>query len=106
VEVEGILMIAGSLSLEFTRLAQLTGKKKYFDGISRIMDHLDQAQNKTRIPGLWPWTVDTTGPIFPSATFTLGAWADSLYEYLPKVAALIGSVNVLSLLTQQSNMSY
>ena len=79
-------MIAGSLSLEFTRLAQLTGKKKYFDGISRIMDHLDQAQNKTRIPGLWPWTVDTTGPIFPSATFTLGAWADSLYEYLPKVA--------------------
>jgi len=82
-----MLTIPGSLSLEFTRLAQLTGKKKYFDGISRITDYLDQAQNHTLIPGLWPWTVDTTGPNFPSATFTLGAWADSLYEYLPKVVS-------------------
>lgn len=75
----------GSLSLEFTRLAQLTGKKKYFEGISKITDHLDEAQNHTRIPGLWPSTVDTSGPVFGSTSFTLGAWADSLYEYLPKV---------------------
>ncbi|KAE9376589.1 glycoside hydrolase family 47 protein [Stipitochalara longipes BDJ] len=83
----------GSLSLEFTRLAQLTGKKKYFEGISRITDHLDKAQNHTRVPGLWPWTVDTTGPTFPSATFTLGAWADSLYEYLPKEHLLLGGAS-------------
>jgi mannosyl-oligosaccharide alpha-1,2-mannosidase len=85
----GILTALGSLSLEFTRLAQLTGKNKYFDGISRITDHLDKAQNNTRIPGLWPCTVDTTGPSFPGAIFTLGAWADSLYEYLPKVVQLL-----------------
>ncbi|GFG14166.1 mannosyl-oligosaccharide 1,2-alpha-mannosidase MNS1 [Aspergillus udagawae] len=74
----------GSLSLEFTRLAQLTEKRKYFDGVSRITDYLDHAQNNTRIPGLWPSQVDTRGPSFDSSAFTLGAWADSLYEYLPK----------------------
>jgi hypothetical protein len=77
--------ILGSLSLEFTRLAQLTGKRKYFDSISKITNHLDDAQNHTRIPGLWPSTIDTKGPSFPSSSFTLGAFADSLYEYLPKV---------------------
>ncbi|KAF4156625.1 hypothetical protein CNMCM6069_006523 [Aspergillus lentulus] len=79
----------GSLSLEFTRLAQLTGKRKYFDGISRITDYLDHAQNTTRIPGLWPSQVDTRGPSFDGSAFTLGAWADSLYEYLPKEHLLL-----------------
>ncbi|KAF4218807.1 hypothetical protein CNMCM6805_004656 [Aspergillus fumigatiaffinis] len=79
----------GSLSLEFTRLAQLTGKRKYFDGISRITDYLDHAQNTTRIPGLWPSQVDTRGPSFDGSAFTLGAWADSLYEYLPKISMAI-----------------
>lgn len=75
----------GSLSLEFTRLAQLTGKQKYFAAISKITNHLHRAQKKTKIPGLWPSQVDTNGPYFASSAFTLGAWADSLYEYLPKV---------------------
>ncbi|GIJ91010.1 hypothetical protein Asppvi_009975 [Aspergillus pseudoviridinutans] len=90
-EGEGGVLVAqiGSLSLEFTRLAQLTGKRKYFDGISRITDHLDHAQNNTLIPGLWPSQVDTRGPSFDSSAFTLGAWADSLYEYLPKEHLLL-----------------
>ncbi|KAG9234939.1 glycoside hydrolase family 47 protein [Amylocarpus encephaloides] len=79
----------GSLTLEFTRLAQLTGKRKYFDGISKIMDHIDKAQNGTQIPGLWPSQVDTVGPSFGGSQFTLGAWADSLYEYLPKQHLLL-----------------
>lgn len=75
----------GSLSLEFTRLAQLTGKKKYYEAISKITGYLEEGQRKTQIPGLWPSQVDTTGPSFDGSAFTLGAWADSLYEYLPKV---------------------
>jgi mannosyl-oligosaccharide alpha-1,2-mannosidase len=82
-----VLTFSGSLSLEFTRLAQLTGERKYFDAISKVMDHLDKAQNHTRIPGLWPSQVDTVGPSFSGNSFTLGAWADSLYEYLPKVSS-------------------
>ncbi|KUJ24161.1 putative mannosyl-oligosaccharide alpha-1,2-mannosidase [Mollisia scopiformis] len=85
-----IIAQIGSLSLEFTRLAQLTGKRKYFDSISKITNHLDAAQNHTRIPGLWPSTIDTKGPSFPSASFTLGAFSDSLYEYLPKEHILLG----------------
>ncbi|KAF4175177.1 hypothetical protein CNMCM8927_007720 [Aspergillus lentulus] len=69
--------------------SQLTGKRKYFDGISRITDYLDHAQNTTRIPGLWPSQVDTRGPSFDGSAFTLGAWADSLYEYLPKEHLLL-----------------
>lgn len=79
----------GSLSLEFTRLAQLTGKPKYFAAISKITNHLHRAQKKTKIPGLWPSQVDTTGPSFTGSAFTLGAWADSLYEYLPKVRNIL-----------------
>ncbi|RDW77965.1 alpha-1,2-Mannosidase-4 [Coleophoma crateriformis] len=75
----------GSLSLEFTRLSQLTGNRKYYDGISKVMGYLERAQNSTRIPGLWPAQVSTTDPPnFDGTAFTLGAWADSLYEYLPK----------------------
>ncbi|KAG0646029.1 ER mannosidase 1 [Hyphodiscus hymeniophilus] len=80
----------GSLSLEFTRLAQLTGKRKYFDAISKVTDHLDHAQNNTRIPGLWPSQIDTKAPSFEGSAFTLGAYADSLYEYLPKEHILLG----------------
>ncbi|RDW85195.1 alpha-1,2-mannosidase-5 [Coleophoma cylindrospora] len=86
-EGENGVLIAqiGSLSLEFTRLSQLTGNRKYYDGISKVMNYLEQAQNSTRIPGLWPAQVSTQNPPnFDGTAFTLGAWADSLYEYLPK----------------------
>ncbi|KAJ2967794.1 hypothetical protein NUW58_g10364 [Xylaria curta] len=48
-------------------------------------------QNSTAIPGLWPLVVDARNIVFNSgSTFTLGAMADSAYEYLPKMSALIG----------------
>jgi len=34
--------------------------------------------------------VDTIGPSFGGSSFSLGAWADSLYEYLPKEHILLG----------------
>jgi len=56
-----VLAELGSMSLEFTRLAQLTGEPKYFDAIQRITDALDEWQNSTRLPGMWPLSVDASG---------------------------------------------
>ena len=75
----------GSLSLEFTRLSQLTKNPKYYDAVQRISDTLEEHQNKTLLPGLWPIAVDAGTPAFDRDNgFTLGAMVDSLYEYLPK----------------------
>lgn len=85
-----ILAELGSLNLEFTRLSQLTGDPKYFDAIQRITDFLDETQNATKLPGLWPVTVDALEKKFPDDRFTVGGMADSTYEYLPKEHMLLG----------------
>ncbi|KAK4445816.1 family 47 putative glycoside hydrolase [Podospora aff. communis PSN243] len=79
-----------SLSLEFTRLAQLTGEDKFYDAISRVTDFLERSQNKSALPGMWPKTIDFRDEGLNERGFTLGALADSLYEYLPKMAVLLG----------------
>jgi mannosyl-oligosaccharide alpha-1,2-mannosidase len=78
-----------SLSLEFTRLSQLTGDSRFYDAISRVTDFLERTQNKTNLPGLWPKLVDFRHERVDGEGFTLGALADSLYEYLPKMAVLL-----------------
>ena len=83
----------GSLSLEFTRLSQLTGDPKYYDAITRITDALEQSQDSTRIPGLWPIVVNAKQLTFKSNIFSVSAMADSLYEYLPKQHLLLGGVS-------------
>ncbi|KAL0937889.1 Endoplasmic reticulum mannosyl-oligosaccharide 1,2-alpha-mannosidase 1 [Colletotrichum truncatum] len=81
----------GSLSMEFTRLSVLTGDPKWWDATQRIMELFEAQQNRTNLPGMWPLVVDPEKEIFYKGDdFTLGAMADSLYEYLPKMAALIG----------------
>lgn len=80
----------GSLSLEFTRLTQLSGDPKYYDAIQRIMNAFEQSQNTTRLPGMWPISMNAHDLDFThDRQFTLGAMADSLYEYFPKVRLLI-----------------
>jgi len=51
----------GSLSLEFTRLAQITGVQKYYDAIARITNNFEDFQNRTSVPGLWPLSFDASG---------------------------------------------
>ncbi|KXS95219.1 hypothetical protein AC578_1865 [Pseudocercospora eumusae] len=51
----------GTLSLEFTRLAQLTKEPKYYDAVARITNAFEEWQNQTRIPGMWPTTLDASG---------------------------------------------
>jgi mannosyl-oligosaccharide alpha-1,2-mannosidase len=85
---------AGSMSLEFTRLSQLTGDPKYYDAITRVTTLLNQSQEETRLPGIWPTFLDTRNGNFKDGnSFTLGALADSLYEYLPKMHAFLGNLD-------------
>jgi mannosyl-oligosaccharide alpha-1,2-mannosidase len=51
----------GSLSLEFTRLAQITGNATYYDAVARITDALEAFQMNTTFPGLWPIHIDASG---------------------------------------------
>lgn len=56
-----VLAELGSLSVEFTRLAQITHTSKYYDAVARITNELESWQNNTKMPGLWPMRVDASG---------------------------------------------
>lgn len=80
-----------TLSMEFTRLAQLTGNHKYYDAVARVTDHLYYNQNLTKLPGMWPMHFDLRHGVFThDNTFTLGALSDSMYEYVLKMHLLLG----------------
>lgn len=95
-----VLAVLGSLSLEFTRLSQITGNDKYFDAIQRVMNELEKWQDDTMLPGMWPAQVNSahinetnllSSPwVGADEEYTLGALADSTYEYLPKEYMLLG----------------
>lgn len=79
------------MTLEFTRLSQLTGDAKYFDAVQRVTDMFERHQNETFISGLFPRSIDPVDECFDhDGTFTFGAGADSLYEYFPKQHMLLG----------------
>ena len=68
-----VLAELGSLSVEFTRLAQITKEAKYYDAVARITNEFELWQNNTRMPGLWPNKVDASGckkpDVTPQATY-------------------------------------
>lgn len=84
----------GTLTLELTRLSQVTGNPKYYDAITDIVDLFYRGQNQTALPGLFPMYVSmrredvTTGDIF-----TISGNADSAYEYFPKMHALLSGAD-------------
>ncbi|EXJ55330.1 hypothetical protein A1O7_08257 [Cladophialophora yegresii CBS 114405] len=81
----------GTLSLEFTRLTQLTGDPRYYDAVQRVTDCLESQQNQTRFPGLFPHIVNARDcHFFDGVSFSLGGSADSVYEYFPKEYRLLG----------------
>lgn len=82
-----------SASLEMTRLSQITGDPKYYDATERVKQFLYRNQNTTRIPGLWPHIINYQEETMDTPQFTIGAGADSLYEYLPKMYALLGGLD-------------
>jgi mannosyl-oligosaccharide alpha-1,2-mannosidase len=52
----------GSLSMEFTRLAQITKDNRYYDAIARITNALSEWQDRgTMLDGVFPDNVDASG---------------------------------------------
>lgn len=95
VETQVVSASPGTITLEFARLSQITGDDKYYAAVSRVMDVFHQGQNKTKLPGMWPMYVSMSAQDVVSGNqFTIGGNADSLYEYLPKAYALLGSTDV------------
>jgi mannosyl-oligosaccharide alpha-1,2-mannosidase len=83
----------GSLTMEFTRLAQITSEPKYYDIVARLTLMMDREQNSTKLPGLFPTSLNPSTEDFSSSGFiSLGALADSSYEYFPKMHALLGGL--------------
>ncbi|CZT09695.1 related to class I alpha-mannosidase [Rhynchosporium agropyri] len=67
----------GSLSMEFTRLSQLTKDPKYYDAVARVTNALADLQNRgTKLDGVFPDNIDASGcnrsepptPILPVVT--------------------------------------
>ncbi|KPI40541.1 Mannosyl-oligosaccharide 1,2-alpha-mannosidase MNS1 [Cyphellophora attinorum] len=87
---------AGSLALEFTRLSQVTRDPKYYNMVTKVAVLMQQSQNQTKLPGMWPanWNL-ATGNFVSDNSFTIGAFADSTYEYLPKMFALTGGADTM-----------
>ena len=82
------------LSLEFTRLSQLTGNDKYYDAVARITDRLVDWQNKTKVLGLWPSRFDLKEETYNhDNVFTLRSDSGSTYENLVKMHALLGGLD-------------
>lgn len=81
-----------SLAMEFTRLAQLTGEDKYYDAIDRVRAFLERSQDRSSLPGMWPTMINFRDEDVSDRSFSLGALADSLYEYLPKMHILVGGL--------------
>ncbi|KAK4174843.1 family 47 putative glycoside hydrolase [Triangularia setosa] len=88
-----LLAEIGTFSLEFARLSLLTKDPKWFDAANRITELLFKQQDSTRLPGMWPVIVNARTTEFNLHNdFTIGAMADSWYEYLPKTHALLGGL--------------
>ncbi|EAA34947.3 glycoside hydrolase family 47 protein [Neurospora crassa] len=89
------LAVLGSMSMEFTRLSQLTGDPKYYSIVEQLKKGLEKTQEQTNLPGLWPKYIDLIEGTRPRSDtlFTLGAQADSAYEYLSKTYLLLGGLD-------------
>lgn len=52
----------GSMSMEFTRLAQLTREPRYYDAVARVTNALEEYQRRgTPLDGVFPEAIDASG---------------------------------------------
>ncbi|XP_020037495.1 endoplasmic reticulum mannosyl-oligosaccharide 1,2-alpha-mannosidase isoform X2 [Castor canadensis] len=72
-----------SIQLEFRELSRLTGVKKFQEAVEEVTKHIHSLSGKK--DGLVPMFINTHSGLFTHpGVFTLGARADSYYEYLLK----------------------
>ncbi|KAI9700217.1 MAG: hypothetical protein M1820_006885 [Bogoriella megaspora] len=93
---DGLLAELASSFMELTRLSQLTGDMRWFDATQRIADMLDEQQNQTTLPGMWPAKVNArASDVRVGRRYSVGGESDSTYEYLVKMCALLGSGDIM-----------
>ncbi|KAL7410255.1 glycoside hydrolase [Mrakia frigida] len=81
---------AGSMTLEMTRLSQLTGNQTYFNFVQRVTDVIDtRLSPRSSYPPLMPTSFDPDEIDRFKGIFTFGGSADSYYEYLIKQHQLL-----------------
>lgn len=91
VEGQVVNAAAGTLTMEFTRLSQVTGDPKYYTAISHLVTVFEKGQGQTKLPGMWPTMVSMSRmDVVSGGGFTLGSGADSTYEYMTKMYPLLG----------------
>ncbi|KAJ2474108.1 hypothetical protein GGI02_000319 [Coemansia sp. RSA 2322] len=74
---------AGTLQLEFKKLSQLTGDDKYTKLVENVSEILERAEK--RHEGLYYSFINIhTGEFYLNSSLSVGAYADSFYEYLLK----------------------
>lgn len=79
------------MTLEFTRLSQLTGNDVYFHYVQRVTDFIDEKLAPISFhPPLLPTTFDPDTPEPLDGTYSFGGQADSAYEYYIKMVQLLG----------------
>ena len=94
---DSTLATMGSLTMEFTRLSQLTGDMRYFDAVQRVTNVLEKQQFGSKLPGMWPQRYNSATIDFrEGSSFSLGAEADSAYEYILKMYLLLGATTPAS----------
>ncbi|XP_040601192.1 endoplasmic reticulum mannosyl-oligosaccharide 1,2-alpha-mannosidase isoform X3 [Mesocricetus auratus] len=72
-----------SIQLEFRELSRLTGNKKFQEAVEEVTKHIHSLSGKK--DGLVPMFINTNSGFFTHpGVFTVGARADSYYEYLLK----------------------
>ncbi|KAJ9097797.1 hypothetical protein QFC19_006665 [Naganishia cerealis] len=81
----------GSMTLELTRLSQVTGDRWYFDRAQRAIDYIESVViPASDLAPLVPAMFDSNLDHRINGEYTFGAMADSYYEYLIKQHQLIG----------------
>jgi mannosyl-oligosaccharide alpha-1,2-mannosidase len=89
----------GSQTVEFLRLSMVTGDEKFARQARFLASEMDRLQDSSNIPGLFPQFFDGTCEAGlcdvdrGHQTFTVGAAADSAYEYLVKGHLMNGLVD-------------
>jgi len=93
----GMLAEVGSCQLEYFYLAQLTGKKSYYDQAAKIMDTFSRVDLSKY--GMLPVRMNMTSgkPLDSTKSRSVGAAADSAHEYLLKYYLLTARTNKPSL---------
>ncbi|KAJ2715195.1 hypothetical protein H4R19_001335 [Coemansia spiralis] len=74
---------AGTIQLEFKKLAQFTGERRFQELADRAAEALESAERPLK--GLYPTFIDVaTGKYSPYSGYSVGGSVDSFYEYLLK----------------------